>query len=271
MKNSSAKAYTLLEQAISISILSVVLVMLLLLGERRHYQNGYQHTQEKITVIDRAIIAKYLELSPNNSSTLDYHLFPCPAPISTELTDKDFGVSIDDEDDNSCAATTGLTSVGSDYFHGSIPTRTLSIRDDFAFDFWGNHFSFIANNKLLGLFEGSIDIGDLDEIAYFIISHGANGYGAHTKSGSQLGSSSASTEELYNIYNETSPAFSINNIQDRPRTTTYDDIVFYRTIGDFLANTSGGTLLPEDDCNGYSASISDNNLKRKVEAQCTVF
>lgn len=265
------KGYTLLEQAISISILSVVLVIFLLLGERQYYANAYIVTEEKIKVIDRAIIAKYLELSALNVSTLDYHLFACSAPISELITDKDFGVSIDDATDNSCDLTTGVDSVGSNYYHGGVPTRTLGISDDYAFDFWGNRFSFISNNKLLALFDDDIAIGDLDNVLYYIISHGPNGYGGYTRAGVQLPDSLASTEELYNIHDVTSPAFSVSNIINRPRTTTYDDIVFYRTVTDFLAESSGGMLVSESDCIGYASSIADVTLRRKVDAQCSVF
>ena len=98
MINPQKRGYTLLEQAISITILSVMLVMFLLLQDRQYYARAYVITQKKIKVIDRAIIAKYLEFSALNTSTLNYHLFACSAPISKLVTDKDFGISIDDDE-----------------------------------------------------------------------------------------------------------------------------------------------------------------------------
>lgn len=269
--NKIDKAYSLLELAISISILSVILVMFMAIGERRYDLNAYSKTMAKIEVIDKAIIANYLEDSVSNTSTLDYHLFACAAPITVAVSNQDFGVAISDENDFGCDTATGIDNVSGEYYHGGIPTRTISIRDSFAFDFWGNRFSFIVNNQLLALFDGSVAVADLDEVLYYIISHGPNGYGAYSRAGSQLAYSNASTEEKYNVHNSSDLAFALSNLASRPRTSNYDDIVYYRTVADFLAETSGGILISESDCTDYSTSVSDSNLRKKIEAQCTVF
>lgn len=97
------------------------------------------------------------------------------------------------------SSTYGCMIVGTSVMIGAVPTRTLNLPDDYAFDEWGNRFTYAVdtttgggigitlNNLTNG---GTVPITDIagnagtnNKVSAVIVSHGKDGAGAYTKDG----------------------------------------------------------------------------------------
>ncbi len=266
MKN-FVRAYTLLEQAIAISILSLIVMMTIMITDIRYDANFYDDTKAKITKIEQALIANIIRYS-KDSSLLSGNALPCPADINAAITSSDFGISnsvYQDAGGNCLGLYTTDTSTLDNYYYGMIPVRTLGLSDDYAFDSWGRRLLYLVNKDIFKTNNVDIAVEDYTSSLFYIISYGKNGYGAYSKNGALLDSANAGTYELNNIL----ASLDIANIQDMPRSSGYDDIVANKTLLQFFAELSGGTIYSSAQCATLqSLSPSCNDVVKISDASC---
>jgi len=138
---------------------------------------------------------------------------PCPAQGSYQIGQANFGLEA--ANPGSCtggtpAAPMGPDSGTSEVVAGTIPTRSLGLPDDYAFDEWGRRYTYVVDKRatargtcisLEGITptnstptgKGDVNIESattggtvLDQTMYAYISHGPDGYGAFPAQGSTV-------------------------------------------------------------------------------------
>lgn len=194
--NALQAGFTLMEMMIVLLVVSIVLAGLLPFVLQERVSDRIQLTIDRMNDIDAAI----------NDFIKEYKRLPCPAVVNTPMTDSTFGEET--ATPGTCAGASwddGTATVG-----GMIPTRTLRLPDDYAYDGWGRRMTYHVDNRLTHRDNygssnvGSITIRNLAETdatdisAYVVLSHGENGHGAYLRSGARYDGDSTSTHEHEN-------------------------------------------------------------------------
>jgi prepilin-type N-terminal cleavage/methylation domain-containing protein len=251
MTDRNKRGFTLLELAIVITIIATMTGMGIMAGVNALENARISQTNNKIAQIERAIWAY----------RVSNDRLPCPASLTLPLTSANFGV----EGPNSAncinatagAATGNFTSTDGFVVEGQVPTKTLGVPDDFAFDGWGNRLRYSVNLQLVETNGFSSTPADdtcagskitdgtsptnfrTQSAAYALVSHGPNGHGAYTRSGAVKNAGSTNTGELSNCScNSTAAAttYTATYVQRaefrNPASSTdqFDDIVDYQMI-----------------------------------------
>ena len=134
---------------------------------------------------------------------------PCPADGQYDVNSPNFGVEANNTSGN-CTGNTPAAPMGPDagtgkVIAGTIPTKTLGLPDDYAFDAWGRRFTYEvdknatsnascytlkATNSPGGIAIQTKDAGgtiiSTDNVMVAYMSHGPSGYGAWPSQGSNL-------------------------------------------------------------------------------------
>jgi len=276
--NNKYSGFSLVELSIALVIVGFMIAGTLTVVKMQTDAANVSQTNAKLDKIERAI-QLYYETSG---------FLPCPAEPTLTSTSANFGLGRNGETAtsnpsvlNSTGATcTGAVNISGAYL-GAVPTRTLSLPDDFMFDAWGNRFTYVVTIKAidddnwltLGLESetssthiapitsafGCID-GGLSNVAianvpanhnacgalvlkdnatptpnnrmltdinggeainaiYVLISHGKNGFGAYSRTGTRIttGAATANAEELDNASLDATAAnaYDVNFRDDR--------------------------------------------------------
>ncbi len=248
---SYSEGFTLLELAIVIAIIATLTGMGILAGVNALENARVAQTNNKIALIERALWA--FRVSNDR--------LPCPASLTLPITSANFGV--EGPNTASCidvtagAATGNFTSTDGFVVEGQVPTKTLGLPDDFAFDGWGNRFRYSANLQLVETNGFSSTPADdtcagskitdgtsptnfrTQSAAYALVSHGPNGHGAYTRSGAVKNAGSTNTGEQSNCSCNASAVatpYTATYVQRaefrNPASSTdqFDDIVDYQMI-----------------------------------------
>ncbi len=184
---------------------------------------------------------------------------PCPADASRDVNAANFGVEAGTVTPNSpvggCTGGSPAANMGPDagsglVVAGAIPTKTLGLPDDYAYDAWGRRFTYEVDiratkaSTCYNLHTGGLavktrdptgTVRNTDNVMYAYITHGPGGYGAWPAQGSTLanrvntGISDADKQNnagvnaafLYNTTNFT------NTLYAKDRTAQYDDTIYY--------------------------------------------
>ncbi|MBT4922185.1 MAG: hypothetical protein HON23_04140 [Rickettsiales bacterium] len=266
------KAYTLLEQAIALTLLSFVVIMTILITDYQYDRSFYDDSGDKILVIEKALLAHMMRYSKDVAVVSGNPLL-CPAPIDSLVTSSSFGKSdsVYTDSGGDCLGSYATDSISLDnYYYGMVPVRSLGLADDYAFDSWGRRFLFLVNKDIFQTYDTDILVDDYTETLYYIISYGKNGYGGYGKGGSLLDSSNASAYEANNIIS----TIDIANIQDMPRQSDYDDIVVSKTLLQYIADLAGGTIYTSGECSSLqppSGGCADAGDVDKISDYSCVF
>ena len=151
MCSSLEKAYTLLEQAIAISILAFLVMVMVMISDYQYDVSFYNDTEEKINQIEKSLISHMIRYSKDSNVVFGNPL-PCPALITNSINLSTFGKSNSQYDDagGDCLGSYKTdTSNLNNYYYGMVPVRTLGLPDDYAFDSWGRRFLFLINKDIL--------------------------------------------------------------------------------------------------------------------------
>jgi streptogramin lyase len=191
---------------------------------------------------------------------------PCPADGQYGLGTANFGIEAGTP--GTCQGNSGSipnAPLGPDAGTGNIvggviPTRALSLSDDFAFDEFGRFFTYVVDKRataggsganacsaLMGYpandGKGGIKIEssngvipELDDVMYAYISHGPDGFGAFPMQGSTVAKriNSGSTDADQQVNAGVNSSFTYNtanwtNVKVKKSwTPTFDDMVWYR-------------------------------------------
>lgn len=137
---------------------------------------------------------------------------------------------------------------------GMVPTKTLSLPDDYAVDGWGRRIMYMVDVNMTAA-SGAANIPVTDSsttritvkdatgaaktssAVYLLLSYGKNGQGGYNRSGSstRLGSISSDADELTNCHcnaNGTSGTFSSTFVQKPATIGVFDDLVLYAARAD---------------------------------------
>ncbi len=175
---------------------------------------------------------------------------PCPADGQYGVGNENFGK----EAENRGTCTGGMQRVaplGPDattqfVVGGTIPTKTLNISDEYAFDAWGRQFTYVVDTRATKI-TSCVDlqrwgngavvvkgaVANQDQyVMYAYISHGPDGHGGWPRQGSSVAdrinaySADADTQDNASVDGSFNVAFD-NEFVRKQRTPTFDDVVYY--------------------------------------------
>jgi|GEM_PF-1560577 len=184
---------------------------------------------------------------------------PCPAQGSYDINAANFGVEA--ATPGTCTGGTPAAPLGPDagtgyVVGGMIPTKTLGLPDDYAFDEFGRQFTYVVDKRATKLstcltlqnyptnngtggvaVESSTGGTVLDNTMVAYISHGPDGHGAFPAQGStaagRINTGSTDTDQLTNAGVDSSFTYNTNNFTNvkvkKDKTSTFDDLVYYRS------------------------------------------
>lgn len=234
-KNLRRAGFSLLELSIVITIAGIMLYSIIAVGLSQIEAGKITATKDKLDKINIALTLFY--------KTNGY--LPCPAPPAAAASSSTFGtqsrsgsaVNTSSANGAACNATGILASTGTypSVYMGVVPTRTISLPDDYMYDSWGNRITYTVSRYCVSApnygsstaypptpthtcYDGtttttngnSITVRDLSNntiatAAYAVISHGKNGVGAFNRVGTKTARSGAdSTPEESNANLNTS-------------------------------------------------------------------
>ena len=174
------KGFSLIALAAILAVIAILVVTLLPNDSDKH-KDQVKKTSDKILAIQKAV--KVFQGADANNS------LPCPAGFNYKTTDGQFGTSLGGPSTTisaNCSTTCAANSTycSSNIVIGGVPTKTLGLPDDDAFDEWGNRLTYVINSANLsvptttGLNVVDLNDNSLPGIEALIISHGADGIGA---------------------------------------------------------------------------------------------
>lgn len=255
--------FTLVEMAMTISVLGILLAANISLYNNLKLTQDYNITTERMVVIQAALMNYY-----NSNGKL-----PCPASIDLSLKNTNFGVELDCSSSITPAGLINANLQGgspaADVRIGAIPVRALGISNNYAIDEWNNiiKYAVIRNittstSALLTYNEAYEDVikivdingnrvnrsnnfvaGKQSYVGYVLVSNGSNQNGA-TNSVASSKSCDGSKTDAENCDND---AIFITTNNSLSQKTDFDDIVAWDTIGNFKFNGTyfGGGLAPK--------------------------
>ena len=236
--------FTLVQVSIMLIVASILVAALLPGREAGDYNYKVMQTNQRMQKIDSAL----------RGYMAAHGYRPCPADGQYAINDQYFGVAADNTDGN-CAGHTPAVPLSVTFnssqdtvVGGVVPTKTLGLPDEYAFDSWGRHITYIVDIKATTRTtcqdmqgtdrsgKGHIDIKDesgnvKSSVMYTLISHGIDGHGAWPSAGSNLagrinsGSSDTDTRDNASVNGAFASSFDQYFVQ-KPRTSSFDDIVF---------------------------------------------
>ena len=189
--------FTLVELSVVLVIVAFVVAGGLSLAVATVEKYPFEQTQKKLATIEKTML--------NYRKSKDR--LPCPAVITLAPGHANFGKEAEVPGNCTTGAAGARASFGptANVVAGMIPTSTLQLPDDYAFDGWGRRFLYVVDNRItevdtlgVGAFVrysladtsiGAITIKDLsntnrtDKAIYAILSHGKNGHGAFPMQG----------------------------------------------------------------------------------------
>jgi type II secretory pathway pseudopilin PulG len=228
--------FTLVQVTIMLAVLAVLATAALPGGQKGSNTRKANDTVSRYQAIDHALIGYMLR----------YGHLPCPADGSKPTNDQNFGKE---------AATPGTCTGGSpaanfgpsgNVVAGTLPTKTLILPDDFAFDDWGRRITYAVDTRatltssclsLQSSGTPGVTIKDgsgttLDNVMYAYISHGPDGHGAFPGNGSNvagrinIGATDAATIDNASVNAAFATNFD-NVFVQKQATATFDDLVYY--------------------------------------------
>lgn len=254
-----AWGFTLLEMSIVIVLVAAIvgIVAVVFSSLLKTYQ--YKETHAKMKVIQQALY----------EYRVAFNSIPCPADVTLPLGHTHFGVMAQ----NLGICTGGIPTANFSSVDGTpqepregmVPTQTLHLPDDYAFDGWGRRMMYIVNKDVTQLGGFNIVTGydptqrmtinneqgnpNTQLAVYVLVSYGPNGHGGYPRKGgtTRINAGSTNLDELNNcdcdnsatatgldgIFVQKDPSLNPTNNLD-----AYDDVVEYGTRVDMVLKSS---------------------------------
>lgn len=239
--------FSLVEMSIVLLIMATVLSSLLPTITEGTKIKASETTIKHLEAIESALKAYYM----SNVA------LPCPAPINAAVNTSGFGV---EDSGANCQAGAAATRYGvaGNVVGGGVPTKTLGLADEYAFDGWGRriayHVDHQATETATFASAGGITVNGATGVrtttgVYALISSGRNGHGGYTRGGTPFNSGSTNAHELENCQRGSAPcagAYNATFVQKMEQsddvadpTDRFDDILIYKLAG-HLTGAGGG-------------------------------
>lgn len=242
MHGNRRSGYTLLEMALVILILSIVAGTYLTFAIGKGDRDRRTETNRRMDVIEEAI----------KSYRKKNDRLPCPSNITAAVSAALFGV--EGASAGTCVGGSPAASWGpqSSTVYGGVPTKTLGLPDEYAFDAWGGRFLYAIDKRYTGnnAFTTYNPANTTSDITVkdqggnnktttgilVILSHGPNGHGAIQYGAGRKATGSLNNGELTNCHCTSAAAdaalgttfYQYSFTQDyASELNTFDDIVRY--------------------------------------------
>ena len=190
------QGFTILEMSIVLVIIAVVLAGGAVTFAVSLQQRQYDETYAKLEVIQKALL----------DYRRTFRRLPCPADIDTyDTSERYFGKEAGTV--ATCSGTPTSTysasTPGGDYIYGGmVPTKTLQLPDEYAFDGWGRRFLYAVESNFVQTdafltesditYDAANDVGRITvrngqseditvSAVYVLLSFGVNGHGAYPR------------------------------------------------------------------------------------------
>ncbi len=240
---SEFSGFSLVELSLVLVIISVLIGMMMFTTQSRIDASAIYVTKERMQLIMDAL-DRYAE---------QYGHMPCPADFDIARTNEGYGESLSADSTNYCS--TGTQQIydyagNADYVRGAIPFKNLGLDPSIGVDGWGMRFDYIVTERytVTSDYTGSTPYGDSylicnktdqancaagtdiaansgDDVAYILISHGANTYGGYSdKSGSRITASAGTGASDDEVENSDDDQYFVL-VQP---TTDFDDIIIFK-------------------------------------------
>jgi FG-GAP repeat len=279
--------FTLLTMSIMLTVAAIIMVSMLPGRDAGDYNQKVLTTAQKLDKVEWAMRGFMLYNGRR----------PCPADGQYDINNHYFGIEAANL--GTCTGGTPAAPMGPDagtglVVGGVIPTKSLNLPDEYAFDEWGRRMTYVvdirATNKgyapalSAGHLTGGIQIETttggavIDNVAYAYISHGPDGHGAFPAQGSTVANriNAGSTDQDQNtnagVSNDGNFTYNTTNFTNvkirKDRTATFDDMVYYqgsiKNTACFIGTLSCGTGLRIDgvaagDYSGEVMAVGDIN------------
>ena len=254
MHKNSRSGFTLIELSVVLLVMSIMLGGILTIVTQTARIEKRNQLNAKLERIRTAMMDFRLA---NNQ-------LPCPGDITLITSSSNFGRKASVEGDCYSGAILSTYTVGAGataVVGGSVPVRSLGLKDEDAYDPWGNLFLYVVDKRITAASAfneypptstsiGNITALDLEgntissRVLYLVLSHGQNGHGGYMRSGLRKSVGSTNTREQLNCHcnaSATATAFSASFYKTLETTTSasaldaFDDIVMLIFRNDMLS------------------------------------
>lgn len=242
-----ARAFSMIELAVFITVISFVLVAVALNITAKTQNNKSLITRSNIKEVYKALgtfVAKNSRL-------------PCPARINDVLSDSTFGA--EGISSGECDTNSGSYFTSGNLIYGMVPVKALALPLDYVVDGYGSKLVYVVNKRFAedATYEsaftsesGAIVIKNYvlgsestltSDAIFVIISYGKNKRGAFNFNSPTQIANSSDTDEIDNSASALDNDFI--NFSERAG-GSFDDIIFYRNNkNDFLQDFEIGNLV----------------------------
>jgi len=264
LKKNKQRAFSLVELAIVITIISVFIAGVMNVGVGVTNNSKVTVTKNKMNEIYKAL----------GNYAAAHGRFPCPAPVTNIKGDANYGNnqtnglgSCFDITSNAGVVTGAYSSTTANtLMYGMIPVQNLKLSSEMAEDGFGTKFGYVIDRRFTGFNENGNsnnfkngpessvitinEVGSTTETvtngaAFVIVSYGANKKGGFNASASTQNGRSADTDELSNDLGTTaSPNFDATFVSLSDKSDVFDDILFYKTKKNIMTDFNLLSLVP---------------------------
>jgi hypothetical protein len=282
----STSGFSLIQISIILTVAAIILASTLPGGGKGDVNQRTLSTIAKLDAIEQA----------TNDFMVKNGRRPCPASGGYDINARYFGVEAANA--GTCTGATPAVQLGPDIgtgfiIAGTVPTKTLGMTDDFAFDEWGRPFTYTVDRRATSktscyVLQSSRSTGGItikttgagstiDNTMVAYISHGKDAHGAFLAQGSTPANRSnrgiTDADTLINAGVDSSFVYNTTNFTNvrikKDPTATFDDVVYYQknTMNSCCAgagcapSTKGFTILGGVNANntGISSVFGDIN------------
>ncbi len=249
------KAFRLIELSIAIIVISVVITGIMSVVSVNKNNSNIKITNDRIKVINRAL-GEFVRVNKR---------LPCPASIKAiKITDATYGV--EGTAAGTCNAGTGVylsTVTGANKMvYGMIPVKSLGLSNDYGEDGFGSKFAYIIDKTyttgatfstssgsiLIQKYINGAYVSDSNNAIFAIISYGPNKSSSFNANSSSPNIFTSDADERFNgpttLNDDAKTAdFSQTLVNSSERSTTFDDIVFYKSRDQFLKDSKAANIV----------------------------
>jgi prepilin-type N-terminal cleavage/methylation domain-containing protein len=246
--------FSLVELSVAVMVLSVVIVGVLSVATSRGSNDKIKLTNDRIAIIYKAL-GDYVLVNKR---------LPCPASIKAIKT-SDTTYGNEGTAAGTCTAGSGVylstVSGATNLVYGMVPVKTLGLSSDMAEDGFGSKIAYIIDKTYTSSTTftssgGNIIIqkyaaGALSTVSsnaiFALISYGPNKNSAFNSNSNSQNTATTDADEMANdaiSFDDSAKtaAFTQNLINISERSTSFDDIVFYKSRDNFLMDARGLSL-----------------------------